>query len=164
MEKLFKIYGNKKRDEIKNEIKLVPISEVVTDKNGDINANRIDIPEVEYETYYWYSLDTPEGVSRQSLMQAIYEKCLETTIEEPVLVVYRNQALIAPFNAGYPDQHKKVWRMYQYNTGKNPLTQYYHNFSFSYERGFVRNPNYRYNREGEYSDYYQKYLQCEESN
>lgn len=159
----FKIYENGKRNEIKDEIKLIPISEVV-DENGDINMNRIDIPEVQYETYYWYSIDTPEGVSRRDLMQAIREKCLETDIKEPVLVVYRNQALIAPFNAGYPDQHKKVWRMYQYNTGKNPLTKYYHNFSFSYERGKVRNPNHNYNHKGEYSDYYQKYLEESEKN
>lgn len=162
MEKLFKIYENEKRNKIKDEIKLIPVSEVV-DEKGDINMNRIDIPEVEYQTYYWYSLDTPEGVSIKELMQAVREKCLETDIGEPVLVVYRNQALIAPFNAGYPDQHKKVWKMFMYNTGRGPLTEYWHNFSFSYERGKVRNPNYRYNREGEYSDYYQRYLQ-EESN
>lgn len=95
--------------------------------------NRIGI--ADYETLYWYSLDTPEDVRIHELMQAIHERCLETDIEEPVLVVYNNQAIVAPFNAGYPDQHKKIWKMYMYNTGKNPLTQYYHNFSFSYEKG-----------------------------
>ena len=149
---------NLKRNEIKKEIKLVPISDVA-DKNGDINMNCIGISD--YETIFWYSLDTPEDVSNLELMQAIREKCLETDIQEPVIVVYHNQTLVAPFNAGYPDQQKVVWRMYMYNTGKNPLTQYYHNFSFSYEKGKAVNPNYNYNGEVRYSDYYQKYLEDE---